>query len=133
MGAIRTGIWTFFRASDIAPLYVDLAGARLYYSEAEEQPTMPYCVFHIFNEIYDYTFDLEFEEVLVQFDYFGSTANVCDDGIADIKTMFDYCTLALSGYTCLRMERTMVFNSHKVQPYNIWAGIVRYNLLIQKS
>lgn len=133
MGIVRTGIWTLFRASAATPLYLDLDGARLYYSEALEETSFPYCVFHVFDEIYDYTFDLEFENVGIQFDYYGTTADQVDDGIADIKTMFDYCTLTLTGYTCLRMERELVFNPVKIQPYDIWQGTVRYSLLIQKD
>lgn len=133
MGIVRTGIWTLFKASAAAPLYLDLSGARFYYSEAPEQPALPYCVFNVYDEIYDFTFDLEFEDVLVQFDYYGSTADECDDGVADIKTMFDYCSLTISGYTCLRMERELVINPAKVQPADIWVATIRYGLLMQKS
>ena len=133
MGIIRTGIWSYFLADNVAPLYTNLDGVRFYYSEAPEQPNKPYCVFHVLQENYDFTFDLEFEEVLIQFDYFGATGDECDDGVADIKTMFDYATLTLSGYTCLRMEREFVFNSSKIQPDDIWSATVRYSLLIQKD
>ena len=133
MSAIRTAIWNYFKLSDIAPLYLDLAGTRFYYSEAPEQIEMPYCVFHAFEEVRDSTFDLEFEDVPIQFDYYATTASTCDDGIADIKTMFNYASLTISGYTCLKLERFFVFNPVKIQPDDVWQGIVRYNLLIQKN
>jgi len=133
MGVIRTGIYSKFIADNGAALYLDLGGERLYYSEAPEQPTIPYCVFHVFNEDYQFTFDLKFEEAFVQFDYYGTTANECDDGIADIKTMYDYTTLSLTGFTCLRMERDYVIGSSKVMPHDIWVGMIRYTLLIKKN
>jgi len=133
MSAIRTAIFAYFKSVDTAPLWVDLAGARLYYDEAPEQPTSPYCVFHIFDEIPMETFDLEFEEALIQFSYYGATANICDDGIADIKAMYDYAILTISGYTCLRMEREAVFHPSKLQPEDVWSGSVRYSLLVKKD
>jgi len=132
-GIVRNGIYGYFTAANTSALYSDLGGSRIYYTEAPEQPGYPYCVFYIFNEIYDFTFDLEFEEVLVQFDYFGTTANECDDGLIDIKALFDYATLTVSGYTCLKMEREMVISPSKIQPMDIWSGSIRYTILIQKN
>ncbi len=133
MGILRTAIQTKFVADANAALYLDLNGTRFYYCEAESDIIRPYCVFHIFDEIYDFTFVEEFEEGLIQFDYFGDTADVCDDGITDIKAMFDYAALDVSGYTPLVMQRVLVIPSEKNQPDNTWQGIVRYELLIQKN
>jgi len=132
-GSIRTAIWNKFIADDSAALTDALDSTRFYYKEADQDIDIPYCIFHIFNEIYDFTFDLDFEEVLIQFDYYATSASDCDTGITDIKSMFDYAALTITGYTCLRMERTMVMNSSKDQPDDIWHGIVRYELLIQKT
>lgn len=133
MGIIRSGIHAKFIADSSAQLYIDLGGTRLYYAEAPEQPIFPYCVFSIWGEIYEFTFDMEFEDVLMQFDYFATTANDCDTGVADIKTMFDYAILTLTGYTCLRMEREMVFPPSKIMPDNIWSASVRYSILMKKN
>lgn len=135
VGIVRKGIYSKFIADNSTPLYLDLGGIRLYYSEAPEQPKLPYCVFHVFNEDYQFQFDLEFEEAYAQFDFFGTTADECDDGIADVKAMFDYTTLTLTGtgFTCLKMERDYTINPTKVMPHDIWVGIVRYTILIQKD
>ena len=136
MGIIRTAIYNKFRADNKTPLYLDLDGTRFYYSEAPEQTLLPYCVFHIISEDYQFEFDLEFEEAYLQFDYFGATADECDDGLADIKTMYDYPTLpslTITGYTFLRLERDYIINPIKVMPHNIWKGVARYTLLMQKT
>lgn len=133
MGIIRTGIYNYFVSDDTAPLYLDLNGTRFYYDNANEQEPLPYCVFHVFTEVYDRTFDLEFENSYVQFDYIGATANETDDGVADIKTMFDYAELTLSGYTCLKLERDMVYNARRVIPQDVWSASVRYTLVMQKN
>lgn len=133
MSAIRTAIYAYFKADSNAALYTDLGGVRLYYSEAPEQPTFPYCVFHIFDEVPMETFDLDFEEALVQFDYYASTADICDDGLKDIKAMYDYAILTVVGHTCLRMERETVFHPSKLQPANVWQCVVRYSLLVKKD
>ena len=132
-GVIRHGIYSYFTAATTSALYADLGGTRLYYSEAPEKITKPYCVFHLFQEKRSFTFDLNFEEVLVQFNYYGRTANEADDGVIDIKTLYDYAIITISGHTTLKMEREYVFDSEIIEPDNIWEGSVRYNLLIQKN
>lgn len=128
-GALRTAIYSKFTAATTSALYTALGGTRLYYSEAPETPTYPYCVFFIPTEIPDWTFDLDFEESLVQFDYYAETATACDTGIEAIKALFDFSTLTISGQTFLRMHREMTFRPDKVQPENIWEGNVRYAIL----
>jgi len=133
MSAVRTGIYSYFRSDNTAALYTDLSGERLYYSEAVEQATLPYCVFQIYDEIPDETFDLDFEEALVQFSYYGSTADVVDDGAADIKTMFDNAAITVAGHTVIRMKREFVFHPEKIMPDNIWVSIVRYSIFMVKN
>ena len=60
------------------------------------------------NEDYDFEFTERFEETVVQFDYFSNnqSPDECDDGAADVKTMFDFATLAVTGDTFLRMVRS---------------------------
>jgi len=133
MGAIRTAIWNKFVADKSLPLYSAVGGSGLHYSEATQSPSVPYCVFHIFDEIPDRTFDLAFEEALIQFDYYASSATDCDTGVSSIKTLYDYTTLSVSGYLFLQMERVLVIDSIKEHPSDLWHGIVRYELLIQES
>ena len=131
-GAIRTGIYAYFTTNNTSALYIALSG-RLYYGEMPEKPTYPYCVFHVFDETPERTFDIDFEDVFVQFDYYDVTAGGCDTGLSNIKTLYDYASLTIAGYTSLRMERSLVVPSWKVEPDDCWAGIVRYDLLIQKT
>ena len=131
-GIIRTAIYNKYVANTSLPLYIDI-GTKFYYDEADKEVVAPYCVFHIFDEIYDFTFDLEFEECLVQFDYYGKTANECDDGVIDIKALFDYAALSITGYTFLKLERQLVIPASKVEPDDLWVGVVRYELLMKKT
>jgi len=132
VGVVRTGIYSRHTTNNSSALYKAI-GTRLYYVEAPEKPIYPYCVFHIFDETHEWTFDLEFENISVQFNYFDITADACDTGIDAIKALYDYCILSITGYTTLRMEREMVLPSWKIEPDNIWSGAVRYNLLIQDT
>ena len=135
MSVLRTAIYNKFKADVSAPLYVDLDGTRFYYYEGEPTPTYPYCVFSFPDEQFDFEFTEEFEYTMVQFNYFsiGSSPDVCDDGVADIKTMFDWTDLTISGYLFLKMERTFSIPARKVQPENAWQGIVRYLILAQDT
>jgi hypothetical protein len=133
MGIVRTGLYSFFAAATTSSLYSLLDGARLYYDEAPEKTKRPYCVFFVYNEIYEGTFDLDFENVLIQFAYYGRTANESDSGITAIKTLYDYANITLSGYTCIRLERDYAIPPSKIQPDDIWEGIIRYTLLMLKK
>ena len=132
--AVRTGIYTKFTGDNTSTLYTLLGGTRLYYNEASQGPVHPYCVFRIFGETLDWTFDLEFENVLVQFDYYSLTADDGDSGVAAIKLRYDYAALAnISNFTPIVMQRVDVMNADKQQPSDVWLSIVRYELMMQKS
>ena len=135
MSVLRTAIYDKFKADSLSPLYVDLGGTRLYYYEALQTPTYPYCVFSFLNEDFNFTFAEKFERTMVQFDYFSDkqSPDECDDGVADIKTMFDWTTLSISGFLFLEMERQFSLPARKIQSENVWQGIVRYIILAQDT
>lgn len=131
MSAMRTGIYNHFATATLSDLYSDLDGERLYYEEAPEQPIIPYCIFRVFEKIPSHTFDLHFEEILLQFDYYGSTIDMCDNGVVNIETLYDFANLVISGYTFLKFEKELVFDPVRILPHDIWQSSVRYSLLIQ--
>jgi len=106
----------------------------MYYDEAPKEPTYPYCVFRFFDIDKDFTFDLNFESPSVQFDFYSnlSSADQCDDGVRYIRLLYDWCTLTVTGYLFLNMERNFIFPARKLQPENIWVGSVRYTLLLKE-
>ena len=128
---VRTGIYKFFTTNNTSAFYIALGG-RLYYDEMSESPLYPYCVFKMFDEIRDWTFDLDFEDIAVQFDYFDTTADGCDTGLINLKSLFDYAALSITGWTTLKMERELIIPSYKIEPDDIWEGKARYSILIQK-
>lgn len=133
MSILRTSIWNLFKSNVNHAFYLDVAG-RMYYEEAVQDPIFPYCVFRFFDQMYDFEFVEQFENTAIQFDVFSKTtsADEVDDAIADLKTMFDYCTLSIVGYVHLKMERQFSYVT-KLQPDDIWMGVVRYEHLMQKS
>ena len=70
INAIRKAIYEEFTDDDLAELYQNING-RMYYAYAPEMTEKPYCVFSIISIDYDFTFDLEFEDLTVQFDYYA--------------------------------------------------------------
>ncbi len=133
MSILRTAIWNLFTTDVNHAFYVDIGG-RMYYEEALQDPTWPYCVFRFYDQVYDFEFVEQFENTSIQFDIFSLTrsADEVDDAITDLKTLFDYCSLTISGYTHLKMERQYSFVT-KMQPDNAWMGVVRYEHLMQKN
>ncbi len=137
MSVLRTAIWNKFKADVNAPLYLDLGGSsdRFCYHEAPQAPTYPYCVFNFLTEDFEFQFVEQFESTMVQFDYYSrkQSPDECDDGVADIKTMFDWTTLSISGFLFLKMERQFSLPARKIQPENVWQGLVRYEVFVQDT
>jgi len=134
VNAIRKAIYEAFTDDDLSELYMNTSG-RMYFYEAPEETDRPYCIFKLFDQNYDFTFDqdIEFEEVMIQFEYYSTTAEDCDDGISYILTMYDFADLDITGYTCLRMERQTVLHPERIEPEGEWVGIVSYSLLVQEE
>lgn len=134
MNVIRRAIWNKFTDDIQDPLYVDLGGTRMYYDEAPREPEYPYCVFHTPDIMHEFEFEEEFERATVQFNYHSKeqSPDEVGDGMEYIKDMFDWADLSVTGYIFLEMRRIFTY-AFKAQPENVWQGVVRYEMLIQKD
>jgi hypothetical protein len=82
-------------------------GNRIFLDEAPEGTEFPYVVFQIIASSPQDTFTDSIEDTLVQFSLFSATSGATEiTGIyADLKTLFDYCILAITGSTHIEMVR----------------------------
>ena len=85
-------------------------GGRFYADIAPEGCEYPYCVFSVVSSNPDYTFTEEFEDTTIQFSIYST-----DQGVTEITTvysnlisLFDECTLSISGETFIWMTRENV-------------------------
>jgi hypothetical protein len=82
-------------------------GGRLYKARAPQNPTFPYVVYDIISDVQMDTFTERLEDVLIQFTIFSiaSGSTEIEDIYANLKALYDYCSLSITGNTHLSMER----------------------------
>lgn len=129
IGAILTGIATKFSGS----AFSTAIGARLYSRFVPDKPTFPYGVVNVQGAEHDWNFSDDFEEVDVQFSIFSnSTSEVEITAIlTNLITLYDDCTLTVSGYTSVYMQRERIISMGDAEN-GVRQFTVIYNLLIEK-
>ena len=82
-------------------------GGRLYKARAPQNPTFPYVVYYIITDIPADTFTDRLEDVTIQFSIFSTASGTTEieDILTNLKALFDYCSLSITGNTHLFMER----------------------------
>ena len=110
-------------------------GGRLYFYEAEQGATYPYCVYQMISDAPEYYFnDERFEDFLIQFSIFDndqSAVGITDDYEA-LKTHFDDVSLSVTGYTNVVFEREgarLVRNPTD----NVWQYSADYRVMCEKN
>jgi hypothetical protein len=84
-------------------------GGRIYLDNApEDAAEFPYIVFFIVSGTPDKTFTENFTDILIQFSLFSDSSSVAEiaDMYADLKALFDECTLSITGSTLVWMVET---------------------------
>ena len=110
-------------------------GGRLYlYHADQENATFPYCVYSKPVGVSNYTFVEDQEEILVQFSIFSNknSANEIETAFEYLKSLFDDCTLTVSGWNFIFMHRA-ADRLIRDNGNNVWQHDVDYNILLEKS
>jgi len=127
MKNLLAGIMTKFSGSTVSTN----VGGRIYFEQAPEGATMPYIVFYITSSNPSDTFTERVTDTYIQFSMFSSSSSVSEIGTiyANLRTLFDYATLTVSGNTFLRCEwqnlTTMVDDTTTVEGnkgIKLWAA-----------
>lgn len=106
----------------------------LHLGKVPQGTEMPYIVYYDNTGRPNYTFTEVEEERSIQFNILSDNPSSVEiNGIYDkLIAAFDYCTLTVSGYNFIVMER----NLNHLMPLpeeNCWQYSVQYKILIQKS
>ena len=82
-------------------------GGRLYKTRAPQNPTFPYVIYDIISDVPRDTFTERLEDVIIQFTIFSTSSGTTEieDIFTNLKTLYDYCSLSITGNTHLTMER----------------------------
>lgn len=141
MKVVDIAIKTLFDAApggDHNALYTSLGG-RLYNEEAPQQTVEPFGVFHEISNLYEYNFYEDFENILMQFSFYSKkiVGTNTGDAISEIntiydnaRTLFDWASLTVTGYTSLYMRREQ---SYKMRIDNYMVRIIEYRIYMEKS
>jgi hypothetical protein len=110
--------------------YTDMGG-RMYFMRAVQDAVFPYCVYRMVSNMYEYQFSEDFENITLQFSIFSideSAVNV-EKYFTDLKTLYDWCTLSITGYTHVYMRREQ---SRLLLDERAWHRAVDYRVFIEK-
>jgi hypothetical protein len=101
---LLTAIYGKFAGSALST-YV---GGRIYVDRAPANTKLPYVVYFIVSGTPDWTFKERLTDTLIQFSLFSSSKNLTEvtTMYADLKTLFDECTLTITSNTFLYMQET---------------------------
>lgn len=135
MNSLFKGIWDHFSATTDSGFYNDISG-RLFLNKASQAATFPYCVYFSVSDVDDLDFSEEHEDFLIQFNIFSQNNSAVEAGalLETLKTMFDNCSLTVTGWRHLQFQRSLVMpNNDFEQVPPIIGYSVEYEVLLEKA
>jgi len=135
MNSLFEGIWNHFSATTGSGLYNDVSG-RMYLNKAPQETVFPFCVYFPVSDIDDLDFSDERENLLVQFDIYSLNNSATEAGnlLESTKTMFDNCSLTVTGWHHLKFQRNLVMpNNDFSEDPPIHGYSVEYDVLLEKE
>lgn len=135
MNSLFTAIYNRFATTTGSTFYNDVSG-RMYHNVAPQAATFPYCVYFSVSDIDDLDFSDEHEDFLIQFNIFSQNNSALEAGtlLESLKTMFDNCSLTVTGWRHLQFQRDQVTpNNDFEQVPPIQGYAIDYNCLLEKE
>ena len=135
MNSLFTAIYNRFSATTTSGFYNDISG-RLYHNNAPQGATFPYCVYFSVDDDNEIDFTDEREDFLLQFNIFSQNNSASQAGtlLESLKTMFDNCSLTVTGWNHLQFLRDRVHpNNDFSQVPPIQGYSIEYNILLEKQ
>jgi uncharacterized membrane protein (GlpM family) len=83
-------------------------GGRMYLDQAPDKPTFPYVVFFIVSSVPEKTFTEDLSETLIQFSIYSASSSATEISAiyAALKTLYDECSLTITGSSLVWMKET---------------------------
>lgn len=137
MKALSTAIYSKAAASTS---FWTAIGARFYKGNAPAGAVYPYVVYKMVYDNAANTFAESLEDCLFQFSIFSSdnSSSQVEDLFTALKTVYDKCSLTVTGNTFLHMlrQQSTLFEDELPNPNGtgwVWHYAVDYNVMIQKN
>jgi hypothetical protein len=113
-------------------------GGRIYKGMAPDGTVYPYAVYMLVSDVPDPTFTENLENVLIQWSLFSSASSSgeIEDLFANLKTLYDDCSMSITGETllwCQRANSTLMIEEHTTPDgtVNVWHYAVDYDIKTQ--
>ena len=135
MNALFKAIINHFNATTGSGFYNDISG-RLRLNIAKQGEIFPYCVCFSVSDVDDLDFSEEHEDFLIQFNIFSQNNSAVEAGdlLEALKTMFDNCSLTVTGWRHLQFQRSLVMpNNDFSQVPSIHGYSIEYEALLEKT
>ena len=105
-------------------------------NKAEQGDPFPYCVYFSVSDIDELDFTDEREDFTIQFNIFSQNNSALEAGnlLESLKTMFDDCTLTVTGWRHLNFQRNLTYpNNDFDQVPPIQGYSVEYDVLLERE
>lgn len=110
-------------------------GGRFYSFKAPQDTDSPYCVLHLINNKYDFTFTEDFADVKLRFTIYSDykySQSEASTIFNNLKSLFDWVELTVSGYTHFICKRNFS-NLEWIDAEEVWQYVVEYDLFLQET
>ena len=130
---VGTGINTLFNTTNDFSTAMD----DLYYYEAKQKATFPYCVYSFLGDKPMYWFGEttpdEGEDIFVQFNIYDKTASAININKYEgyLRALYDWSAISVTSYTLMEMRRDTSIPAFKVD--DVWQITVTYRIKIDKD
>ncbi len=115
-------------------------GGRFYKARAPEGTAYPYVIFMLVSDVPADTFKDKLDDVLIQFSLFSSASSSTEieDIYANLETLYDDCSLTITGSTAIWMKRqnaTLMMEDHITSngTVEVWHYAVDYSIIAQRT
>lgn len=130
MKPLLEALYTHLQSTDF---WTNLS-SRVYFDHAEQGASFPYCVYFVVNDRYNYQFDSEFQETVLQFNIFdqsSSSINVLGY-YDDLRSGLDWANLSITGYSCIKVEPEWAGVEY-LEEEECWVCRAQYRVLWEKN
>ncbi len=133
MKALFDALVTKFTATPHNDIYTDMGG-KIYLDQAIQSATFPYLVYGLVADNPEYLMALEENGIfLIQFSLFSTdqSATNIESYYTHLKSLYDNCTLSVTGYKFIDMKRiaSRIFKDDRPA----WCRSVDYRIFLEKS
>ena len=134
MNSLFQAMYNHFSNTTTSGFYNDVSG-RMYLNKAQQGASFPYCVYFSVADIDELDFTDEREDFTLQFDIYSQNNSALEAGnlLESLKTMFDNCSLTVTGWNHLQFRRGNIYpNNDLTQDPSIMGYSVEYSVLLEK-